>query len=97
MSEHRKPPMSEEEILKAGAAEFLSFNSDDPNALILHRLLHLEQGQTDIKNSLGTLSERVTQLEVSEKFTRWIIGGISLVGGLVLRELIPVIGKLLGV
>ena len=97
MSEPITPEQPVEASLFPGNAELLSFSSDDPNALILHRLLHLEQGQIEIKNSLGTLSERVTQLEVSEKFTRWIIGGISLVGGLVLRELIPVIGKLLGV
>lgn len=62
---------------------------ENASALLIHRLDQLEEGQTEIKESLLNLSERVTQLEISEKLTRWFFAGAGAIVAIVARELIP--------
>lgn len=69
--------------------ELLGWNSDNPNALLIHRLDQLELGQTEIKDSISNLSDRVTQLEISEKLTRWFFAGAGAIVAVVAREVIP--------
>ena len=56
--------------------------------MLLHRLIELEEGQDEIKETLSKINTRVTELEITEKITRWVIGGVALLIGYVAKPVI---------
>ena len=56
--------------------------------MLLHRLIELEEGQDEIKETLSKINTRVTELEITEKITRWVIGGVALIIGYVAKPVI---------
>lgn len=63
--------------------------------VVYHRLIETEREQHAIQKATEDLRYRTTQLEISEKLTRWIIAGSAIVTGFLLREIISIVAKAL--